>query len=212
MKRMTWHVSILLVTGVAVEARSPQTQRRTAPQTQLEEIYAVRSVPESQTVPPESCAPTKTGIADAIGEVRYSLRSISTNTSDGRVLNANTIGTKHFCVGRTESPTILKAYAELRIAGKREDRLYDSSTGSSHLLRTRFQIVAVKYRKRSRSMLRIAGNDSGFALGSRVHKSRVAGSIITEVPTNQRLRNKSVSQLRDRLLAAQSNRCGGEYS
>jgi hypothetical protein len=41
MKRMLWSVGIRLVNAVVVTAQSPQTPRRVASQTQVEEIYVV---------------------------------------------------------------------------------------------------------------------------------------------------------------------------
>jgi hypothetical protein len=114
---MIWSAGLLLVT--AVDAQSPPTQRRVASQTQVEEIYVVRSVNESRIAPTEFCAPQKTGIVDAVAEGRYSLRSISINASDGRLLNANvqTIGSGHGCFGPTASG-IRKIYGELMIGSK----------------------------------------------------------------------------------------------
>ena len=66
MKRMPWHVPILLVTGVVVDAQSHQTPQRAASKTQVEEIYVVRSVNESRIAPTEFCAPARTGIVDAV--------------------------------------------------------------------------------------------------------------------------------------------------
>jgi hypothetical protein len=105
MKRMLWHLGILLVTGVVVDAQSHQKPQRAASQTQVEEIYVGRSVSESRTAPTEFCAPAKTGLADPVAEGRFSLRSISINASDGRVLDTNvkTIGSGHGCFGPTVS-------------------------------------------------------------------------------------------------------------
>ena len=113
-------VSLLLMTAVVVDAQSPQTPRRSASQTQVEEIYVVRSVNESRIAPTEFCAPAKTGIVDAVAEGRYSLRSISINASDGRLLNANvqTIGSGHGCFGPTANG-IRKIYGELMIGSEK---------------------------------------------------------------------------------------------
>jgi hypothetical protein len=120
MKRMLRSVGILLATAVVVNAQSPQTPRRVASQTQVEEIYIARSVPESQTAPTEFCVPAKTGFGDAVFEASFSFRSVSINTSDGRLLNTNvsTIGSFHGCFGRTANSTTFNAFAELRIGSK----------------------------------------------------------------------------------------------
>jgi hypothetical protein len=119
MKRMLWHLGILLVTGVVVDAQSHQKPQRAASQTQVEEIYVGRSVSESRTAPTEFCAPAKTGLADPVAEGRFSFRSISINASDGRVLDTNvkTIGSGHGCFGPTVSG-VRKVYAELMIGSK----------------------------------------------------------------------------------------------
>lgn len=123
MKRMTWRVGILLLTLIAVDGQSPQTPQRAASQTQVEEIYVVRSVPESQTAPTEFCAPAKTGFGDATFEARFSFRPVSINASDGLLdPNINTIGSFHGCFGRTANPTIFKAFAELRIGSSKTFR------------------------------------------------------------------------------------------
>jgi len=119
MKRMLWHASILLATGIVVDAYSHQTSKQAASHAQVEEIYVVRSVSESRTAPTEFCAPAKTGLVDPMAEGKYSFRSISINASDGRVLDTNVkpIGSGHGCYGPTVSGT-RKLYAELMIGSK----------------------------------------------------------------------------------------------
>jgi hypothetical protein len=119
MKFMLWHVIILLVTGVVVDAQSNRTPQRAASKTQVEEIYVVRSVNESRIAPTDFCAPARTGIADPVAEGRYSFRSISINASDGRVLDTNVkpIGSGHGCFGATAGG-VRKIYGELMIGSK----------------------------------------------------------------------------------------------
>jgi hypothetical protein len=119
MKRMIWNVSILLVTAVAVDAQSPQTSRRAGARAEVEEIYVGRSVSESRIAPTEFCDPARTGLANPAAEGRYSVRSISINASDGRVLDPNIkrIGSGHGCYGPTVNG-IRKVYAELMIGSK----------------------------------------------------------------------------------------------
>jgi hypothetical protein len=101
--------------ALAVDAQSPKTPRGGG--SQVEEIYIARSVPESQTAPTEFCAPAKTGFGNVTSERRYSFRSLSVSSSDGRVLNPNvkTIGSFRGCFGPTANPMILNAFAEVRI-------------------------------------------------------------------------------------------------
>jgi hypothetical protein len=53
-------------------------------------------------------------------EAKFSFRSVSINSSDGRLLNANvnTIGSFHGCFRPAADPTIIKAFAELRMGSK----------------------------------------------------------------------------------------------
>ena len=114
---MIWVVGLLLLIAT-VEAQSPQASRRVA--SQAEEIYIARSVAESQNAPTGFCAPDKTGFGDAMAEYRFSFRSVSTNTSDGRLLNANVkpIGSFHGCFGRTANPMVFNGFAEVHIGLK----------------------------------------------------------------------------------------------
>lgn len=107
------------MTGVVIDAQSPQTPQRAASQAQVEEIYVGHSVAESRIAPTEFCAPAKTGLAETAVEGRYSIRSISINASDGRLLDTNVkpIGSGHGCYGPTASG-IRKVYAELTIGPK----------------------------------------------------------------------------------------------
>jgi hypothetical protein len=114
---MIWVVGPLLLTA-PVDAQSPQATRRVV--SQVEEIYIARSVAESQNTPTEFCASAKTGLGDAMAEYRFSFRSVSTNTSDGRLLNTNvkTVGSFHGCFGPTANPMVFNGFAEVRIGSK----------------------------------------------------------------------------------------------
>jgi len=62
--------------------------------------------------PTEFCAKARTGMDDPIFENQFTLRSVATGTSDGRVLDTNvkTIGSVHSCDGRTANPAIFLFY------------------------------------------------------------------------------------------------------
>jgi hypothetical protein len=81
----------------------------------LEELYVARSVRESRVKPTEFCAESRTGFLNSIYEDRYTFRSISGRSSDGRVVDSNvkTIGTGHACFGQTGDPKLLNFYAEI---------------------------------------------------------------------------------------------------
>jgi hypothetical protein len=83
---------------------------------QVEEIYIARSVRESRMAPTDFCAAAKTGFMP-IYEDRYSFRSISSRSSDGRVTSANvkTIATGHACVGKTTDPALFTFYMGLQL-------------------------------------------------------------------------------------------------
>ena len=82
------------------------------PDGEVEEIYIGRNIRESRSAPTEFCAQARTGFA-ATTEDRYTLRSIATRATDGRMVgaNANVIGRFHACVG-TPDAVALKFYAE----------------------------------------------------------------------------------------------------
>ena len=79
---------------------------------EVEEIYIGRNIRESRSAPTEFCTQTRTGFA-ATAEDRYTLRSIATRATDGRMIgaNANVIGRFHACIG-TPDAVALKFYAE----------------------------------------------------------------------------------------------------
>jgi hypothetical protein len=106
------------VLDCASRGAEPQATRRVA--SQVEEIYIVRSVAESQNTPTEFCSPAKTGLSDAMAEYRFSFRSVSANTSEGRLLNTNvkTIGSFHGCFAPTANPIVFNGFAEVRIGSK----------------------------------------------------------------------------------------------
>jgi len=85
--------------------------------TSLEEIYVVRSVREAQIPATEFCAKARTGIDNLPDERQFTLRSVATRTSDGRILdtNAKTIGSAHLCGGPTANPAIYQIYGDFAL-------------------------------------------------------------------------------------------------
>jgi hypothetical protein len=114
---IVWALGALLGAHSPVGAQSAQKPNRTAQTTQVEEIYVARSVRESRVAPTEFCAQAKTGFNSDSFEYRYTLRSIATRASDGRMVNANIrrIGAGHGCFGRTADPAILNFYLDLNL-------------------------------------------------------------------------------------------------
>ena len=109
--------SALLGTHALLSAQRTEKPDGTAKTTELEEIYVARSVRESRVAPTVFCAHTKTGFNSDAFEDQYTLRSVGTRTSDGRIvdMNVTTIGTGHGCFGRTAEPALLNFYLELHI-------------------------------------------------------------------------------------------------
>jgi hypothetical protein len=102
-----------IVLGVSLGSESrvlaQNAQSNPAFATETEEIYIARSVRESRMTPTEFCAKARTGVDDPTIEDQYTLRSVATRTSDGRVVDTNvkTIGSIHACFGRTAIPATL---------------------------------------------------------------------------------------------------------
>jgi hypothetical protein len=112
-----WTLGALLGTHSPIGAQIPTRGNRPGPTAQAEEIYVARSVRESRVAPAEFCAQSKTGFKADLFEDQYTLRSIATSASDGRMVNANvrTIGEGHACFGRTADPAILNFYLDLHL-------------------------------------------------------------------------------------------------
>jgi hypothetical protein len=83
---------------------------------QVEEIYIARSVRETRVAPTDFCAAVKTGFAP-VYEDRYSFRSITTRSSDGRMTSANvkTIANAHACVGQKADPAVFTFHMEMQL-------------------------------------------------------------------------------------------------
>jgi hypothetical protein len=100
----------------AVFAQPPGPRHAQSP---VEEIYVVRSLRESRSVPTAFCSADRTGFDSTQFEDRYTFRSVATRSSDGRVTDANVqvIGFLRGCVGQTADPLVVSFYAEGQLAG-----------------------------------------------------------------------------------------------
>jgi len=87
-------------------------------QSAREEIYVLRSIPEQYTPNPEWCSRERTGFAlPANAERLFSLWSVQTQSTDGKVVNAmaNRAADGHTCFGPTADRSVLNFYAEGKI-------------------------------------------------------------------------------------------------
>ena len=98
-------VSAFVLAALAACSVSAQDTRETQPSapTQVEEIYVVRSVPESSSAPTEFCAKERIGFDGATYEGRFAFQSTAIQASDGRMIDTNmrTVGSLHICRSRT---------------------------------------------------------------------------------------------------------------
>jgi hypothetical protein len=113
---MLWVLGSLLGAQSPAHAQNAQKAGKLGDQSQVEEIYIVRSVRESRVTPTEFCAEAKTGFKSTI-EDQYTLRATATRTSDGRMVdtNAKTVASGHACFGQTADPAILNFYLDLHL-------------------------------------------------------------------------------------------------
>jgi hypothetical protein len=108
-------ISAFVLAALAACSVSAQDRRETQPpSTQVEEIYVVRSVPESVTPPTKYCAQTRTGFSGATAEGQFTFRSTATRVSDGRMIDMNmtAIGSIRVCFGPVQNAGIYNWYAE----------------------------------------------------------------------------------------------------
>jgi hypothetical protein len=111
-------LSVAVLLALAISSTSAQDREATSrPAANVEEIYVARSVRESRVTPTEFCSKAKSGVSDATVEDDYTLRSVATRTSDGRILDAsvNSIGSIHACFGRTSKPGVSEFYGDIRL-------------------------------------------------------------------------------------------------
>jgi hypothetical protein len=80
----------------------------------VEEIYVVRSWRESRDTPTDFCAQSHTNFEKLTSEDHYTFRSISIQTSNGRMIDndVHTIGRLRACFGSTADPKLQNFYAE----------------------------------------------------------------------------------------------------
>jgi hypothetical protein len=80
----------------------------------VEEIYVARSWRESRVTPTDFCAQSRTNFDKLTSEDHYTFRSISIQTSNGRMIDndVQTIGRLRACFGSTPDPKLQNFYAE----------------------------------------------------------------------------------------------------
>jgi hypothetical protein len=80
----------------------------------VEEIYVVRSWRESRAPATEFCSQSHTNFDNITSEDHYSFKSISIQTSNGRIVDndVKTVGRLRACFGSTADPKLQNFYAE----------------------------------------------------------------------------------------------------
>lgn len=116
-RRSVWVLGVLLGSHFLAHAQGAREIDRSKHSAYEEEIYVARSVREARVAATEFCAKSKTGFDADFFEDQYTLRSVASSASDGRVVNANVrrIGTGHACFGRTANRAILNFYLDLQL-------------------------------------------------------------------------------------------------
>ncbi len=117
-----FHSHAVFAAFVLVLASSMQPAQANDPQpaaSTVEDMYVLRSVRESRAQPSEVCAPSRSKLQEPAWEDKYTFRSVATNETDGRVVNAdvNTVGSIRACFGKTKDPEVLELYGEVSING-----------------------------------------------------------------------------------------------
>jgi hypothetical protein len=100
--------AVLPARPLGIFAAEVQEQKKS-----VEDIYVVRSVRQSRMAPTSFCDAAKIGFPGANNEDQYILRSMTTNPSDGRVVDKSvqTVGTFHACIANSD-PNTQQLYAE----------------------------------------------------------------------------------------------------
>jgi hypothetical protein len=103
--------SIISVTAAAEDPKHAPSKTSASG---VEEIYVVRSWRESRAPATEFCAQSHTNFDNITSEDHYTFRSISIQTSNGRMIdnNVKTVGRLRACFGSTADPKLQNFYAE----------------------------------------------------------------------------------------------------
>lgn len=103
--------SFISVTAAAEDPNHPPSKPSASG---VEEIYVVRSWRESRDAPTEFCAQSHTNFDNITSEDHYTFRSISIQTSNGRMIDndVKTVGRLRACFGSTADPKLQNFYAE----------------------------------------------------------------------------------------------------
>jgi hypothetical protein len=107
-------VAVSSFLSVTAAAEDPNRAPSKTSASGVEEIYVVRSWRESRDTPTEFCAQSHTNFNKLTSEDHYTFRSISIQTSNGRMIDndVQTVGRLRACFGSTPDPKLQNFYAE----------------------------------------------------------------------------------------------------
>src|ERR1700686_3572952 len=105
--------------SVTAAAEDPNHAQPKTSASGVEEIYVVRSWRESRDTPTEFCAQSHTNFDKLTSEDHYTFRSVSIQTSNGRMIDndVQTVGRLRACFGSTPDPQLQNFYAEGALGG-----------------------------------------------------------------------------------------------
>ncbi len=118
--RLVFVLSLLICASPPAYSEEAQVSKAAAATSDVEQIYILRSVREKRTMPPSDfCAKEKTKLGDPAYEDQYAFRTVSTQASDGRVIDASSKPAGHIqaCFGRTADADVLELYGEFAVNG-----------------------------------------------------------------------------------------------
>lgn len=97
----------------------PLLSTAAAADSEVEEIYVLRSVRESRSDPTDACASARSKLAAPAWEDQYTFRAVTTRPADGRVLEAaeKPAGNIRACFGKTADPAVFDLYGDLEVHG-----------------------------------------------------------------------------------------------
>jgi hypothetical protein len=109
--------AIVTASSLTPPSRAAEDPSHAPPKTSasgVEEIYVVRSWRESRDTPTDFCAQSRTNFDKLTSEDHYTFRSISIQTSNGRMIDndVKTVGRLRACFGSTADPKLQNFYAE----------------------------------------------------------------------------------------------------